>query len=64
LNLANSIKTTNDVIGSAGQVILDVKKLMEEDPYFAVLGLVISMVKFFSGDSKFDEIMAELFKIE
>lgn len=45
-------------------MILDVKKLMEEDPYFAVLGLVISMVKFFSGDSKFDEIMAELFKIE
>jgi len=37
---------------------------MEEDPYFAVLGLVCSMVKFFSGNSEFDELMAELFKIE
>jgi len=52
------------VIGSAGTVILDVKKIMEEDPYFAVLGLVCSMVKFFSGNSEFDELMAELFKIE
>lgn len=52
------------MIGSAGQVILDVKKIMEEDPYFAVLGLVCSMVKFFSGNSEFDELMAELFKIE
>lgn len=52
------------MIGSAGTVILDVKKIMEEDPYFAVLGLVCSMVKFFSGNSEFDELMAELFKIE